>query len=247
MSTCKNCAQSVTGKYCSNCGQKTSIGRLSIHEVWHDGIHAFTHADKGIVRLVKDLFLRPGQLYRAYFEGKRKTYFSPVLFFLITMGLSIFLYEKLLAWDYHITGRQNTLEQSTYAYQKLRYLFFIPLISLITFLFFRRRFNLAECLAFWFYCCGFVALLEVIAFIPRFVFVQQRHNIAYWTDWLVWLIVLVHLFIVFFSKTWRSALACISVGILFYWLLAYIFTLMAYAKGFSVNLNPIDLMLDVFR
>lgn len=244
MSNCKNCNHSIHGNYCSHCGQKAGVGRLSLHEVYHDAVHAFTHADRGILKLIKDLLLRPGEVYRNYFQGKRKSYFSPVMFFLLAIGVYIFLTGRLYAWEAHLTGAQSA--QVLYNYQKVRYLIFIPLISIITWGFFRRRFTLAECLAFWFFLCGFIVVVELVSYIPRFIWVQPTGSIAYFTDWIVFLIVVIHLFTVYYNRTFVGALQCILVAILFYLLLVYIYTFIAYYKGYTVDFNLWHLIRNVF-
>jgi len=82
---CLNCERAVekTQNFCSNCGQQIAIHRFSIPHFIHEGFHAFTHADKGIIYLLKGLIVRPGVVAREYIAGKRKKYFNPFTFFLI--------------------------------------------------------------------------------------------------------------------------------------------------------------------
>src|SRR5688572_29377526 len=89
---CKNCdtAYLETYHYCLNCSQKAKLHRLSLHELLHEAIHYFTHADKGIFQLIRDLFLKRGAVAREYAEGKRKKYFSPLNFFLLVCALYVF-------------------------------------------------------------------------------------------------------------------------------------------------------------
>jgi Protein of unknown function (DUF3667) len=247
MPTCNNCNRSFEGRYCNQCGQKATAGRLSLHEIFHELVHAFTHADKGILRLVKELFIAPGNMYRNYFSGKRKSYFSPVMFFLLAMGLLILVGSKLLDMEHTITGRDNHFDRTMYSYQKIRYLFFIPIISLITLAFFRKRYNLAECLAFWFLCTGFICVADLLIYIPRFLFIKQQQAINYWGDWLIWLLIVLHLYIVFFHKTVWSAIGCFILGVLSYLLLVYIYGLLAYSKGYYyIDLNPWHIIKHVF-
>ena len=88
---CLNCEENleVSAKFCPQCGQKTSTHRLTIAHILHDGLHALTHADKGIFHLLKDLAVKPGIVAREYIAGKRKRYFNPFTFFLIMMGLFV--------------------------------------------------------------------------------------------------------------------------------------------------------------
>jgi hypothetical protein len=92
--TCKNCETTFEGKFCSNCAQKTNTHRFTIPHFAHEVFHAFTHTDKGILFLIKKLFRWPGIVAREYVEGKRKKYFSPITFLLITMAIQIYVVKK---------------------------------------------------------------------------------------------------------------------------------------------------------
>jgi len=76
-------------KFCPNCGQTTHTHRFTLVHFFHEVFHAFTHADKGIFYLLKELALRPGVVAREYIAGKRKKYFNPFTFFLILAALFV--------------------------------------------------------------------------------------------------------------------------------------------------------------
>lgn len=77
MIECKNCGTAFEGKFCPNCSQKAATHRLTLGHFIHETTHALTHTDKGILLLIKELFVRPGIVAREYVEGKRKKYFNP--------------------------------------------------------------------------------------------------------------------------------------------------------------------------
>jgi len=91
---CKNCDAVIDGNFCAHCGQKAEVHRITVGHVLHDLVHAFTHADKGIFRLAKQLLLKPGVVAREYVEGKRKRYFNPLSFLVLTMAISAWLSYK---------------------------------------------------------------------------------------------------------------------------------------------------------
>src|SRR5689334_17205611 len=91
---CKNCEGSFEGKFCSNCGQKADIHRITLKHLFHELFHAITHADKGILLLAKDLLTRPGYVAREYLDGKRKKYFNPLSFMVITAAVSAFVIHE---------------------------------------------------------------------------------------------------------------------------------------------------------
>lgn len=247
MPVCNNCHQNFEGKYCSHCGQKAGVGRLTLHEVFHDVIHAFTHAEKGILRLTKELLITPGKVYNGYISGKRKSYFSPVMFFLLTIGLLIFLNGKVSDYENHITHRNDEFNKYLYQhYQKLRYLVCIPIIGLISWLFFYKRYNLAETLSFWFFCLGLACVIGIISFLPQMIFIPHRDTVRYIFDWISWIVVVIHIFIFFFNRSWWSAAKCVLLGILYYLILVYIYSYLASQEGFPVSYNLFDIIRQVF-
>jgi hypothetical protein len=90
---CLNCDAPLqsTNKFCAQCGQAANTNRLTLHHLLHEVTHFFTHADKGIFHLVKGLATTPGFIARSYIAGKRKKIFSPINFFLISVGLFLFV------------------------------------------------------------------------------------------------------------------------------------------------------------
>ena len=91
---CKNCDASFDSKFCPNCGQKADIHAITVKHVLHDFLHAFTHADKGFLMLAKELLTKPGIIAREYVEGKRKKYFNPLSFLVITSAVSAYITGK---------------------------------------------------------------------------------------------------------------------------------------------------------
>lgn len=166
---CLNCNVRLTpgAHFCGNCGQKADIHRLSFMHFLHEFFHAFTHADKGIFHLLKELTLRPGQVAREYMAGKRKKYFNPFTFFLIVMTLFVFSSTFFSKADLKIkpdpaviaqipteAGKQeyiNTITRVVEAsgfmkhYGNIVGMIAVPFLSLITWAFYRRRgYNYAE-------------------------------------------------------------------------------------------------------
>ena len=171
---CANCGAVLNGKYCHECGQKATVGRLKMHDLFHELWHAFTHTDKGILRLIKDLAISPKSVYINYLGGQRKKYFSPILFFLVTAGIVAYLYG--FVYD-HQDKKFHTLDEfgrDLAHLTKYRALILLPIDALLTWLVFRKRFNLAEVTAFWLFCLGFIYTINIIL-IP-FYFPLIRHK-----------------------------------------------------------------------
>ena len=87
---CLNCQATLEPqqKFCPDCGQKTDTHRLSLGHIWHDLVHAFTHADKGFLHLIKHLAIKPGKAAREYVNGHRKKYFNPFNFLILVVGVA---------------------------------------------------------------------------------------------------------------------------------------------------------------
>jgi hypothetical protein len=82
---CQNCHYPLaeSDKFCPNCGQKNTDGHVSLHDLWHELTHYFTHVDNKIFVTLKDLLV-PGKLTDEFFKGHRKRYIHPInLFFVV--------------------------------------------------------------------------------------------------------------------------------------------------------------------
>jgi len=179
-------------RFCPSCGQNKHVHPVTFGHFLHDATHFFTHADKGIFPLLKNLAIRPGVVGREYLEGKRKKYMSPLNFLLIVLGLFVFTLTTFKTFqrttdfnNVRASVRQipdeetrerrlakvNRAERATQfitKYSNIVNLFFAtPLISLIFYLFYKsRRVRFFEHLAFNFYLSGFVLLIFIILISP---------------------------------------------------------------------------------
>jgi hypothetical protein len=91
--SCPNCEAALgpEQRFCGHCGQRADAGRLTMRQIGHDIMHALTHADHSIFSLVRQLAYRPGRVAREYIEGRRKKYFGPFPFVVISVGLASFM------------------------------------------------------------------------------------------------------------------------------------------------------------
>jgi uncharacterized protein DUF3667 len=194
---CLNCDNplSYADKFCPNCGQKAATHRLTLHDLLHDVIHYFTHADKGIFHLLRALSTHPGLVARAYVEGARKKYFNPINFLLIVAGIVLFMTAV-----FHINSNEteNRRPQNTQAstqtaaptpeqikhyreigvrgqkvnkfftkYANLVTIGATPLFAFLFFLFYRNnKFNYTEHLIANMYFVGFIMIFYALLFIP---------------------------------------------------------------------------------
>ncbi len=90
---CASCETSLQPeqRFCGHCGQRAHAGRLTMRQIAHDVLHALTHADHSVFSLVRQLAYRPGRVAREYVDGRRKKYFGPFPFVVISAGLASFM------------------------------------------------------------------------------------------------------------------------------------------------------------
>jgi uncharacterized protein DUF3667 len=81
---CPSCGAPQPAKFCERCGEKriTTHDYAIAHFVEH-ALEAFTHFDIKSVRTLKVLALKPGELTRAYLDGRRKPFVGPIQLFVI--------------------------------------------------------------------------------------------------------------------------------------------------------------------
>jgi len=88
ISYCKNCSQQLTGRFCSNCGEKIYTDHdKRIGHFFEEGLHFITHFDGKFFTTLKTIITKPGQLSLDYCNGIRKKYFKPLSFFLVVVVL----------------------------------------------------------------------------------------------------------------------------------------------------------------
>lgn len=87
---CLNCGEIVSGKYCSNCGQKFQPTKLPLRLYIEHTVETLFNIDNRVFKTLKDLFLRPGKITKDYLAGKRATYLPPLRIYL-SISLVYFL------------------------------------------------------------------------------------------------------------------------------------------------------------
>jgi hypothetical protein len=139
---CLNCgsALELSHRFCPQCGQNADTHRLNFKHIWHDLIHAFTHADKGIFSLIWQLVYRPGVVVREYVEGKRRKYFNPFTFVILVVGFASVILISSGFSSFAADSRVPPNPVSTFFNKHVNLIIFlnIPLLALFNRLLFRR-------------------------------------------------------------------------------------------------------------
>jgi len=109
MATCLNCGSTVTKNYCSNCGQKKEVQRLTWQSLILEVFHFFSHIEKGFFFTSYKLLIRPDLVIGEYLEGKRKKYFKPVSLYLIWVALHLLAFQLIPEWMHYENLRIGNL------------------------------------------------------------------------------------------------------------------------------------------
>src|SRR5471030_1301980 len=99
--TCANCREPLIGPFCAVCGQPRDIHRRSIWGLVHDLVKDLVSFDSRILRTARALMLQPGELAKAYHEGRTQPFVPPVrlylfvslIFFLVLSAAHIALFQ----------------------------------------------------------------------------------------------------------------------------------------------------------
>lgn len=169
---CRNCGTPVTNKYCENCGQRTSVYKVSFKETIHDFIDAAFSLNAPLFITLKQLSVNPGIVLREYLEGKRKKYYKPVAFFLLTT-VAYLVIRSAIGFDpfkdtvVEVESTKNNqllTKARDFMLFNINKLLFIFVFTLAMFskLFFLKRYTLAEYLAVSFYLTGMYTLFTTL-------------------------------------------------------------------------------------
>ncbi len=209
---CNNCNTNFESKYCSNCGQKSAVGELTLKDLFHEFWHSITHTDRGVLKLIKDLAVRPKQVYLGYFSGQRKTYFSPVTFFILAATLVLLIGEKVFDYEDFVRapGNPNGFnEYGRYILKSTKFdtLIALPFVVFFTWLFFRKRFNLAKITVFYLYANGFFFCVQLLYSPLYFAFIYQKEVIDSFITFTCYALLVWHLIVVFANRKWTNYVA----------------------------------------
>src|ERR1700743_2977350 len=125
---CKNCATSFDGRFCPQCGQKATTGRLTVGHVLEEGWHSVTHTDRSFLSLLGLMIRRPGKVISDYIGGQRKKYFNPYMFYVVVTGLLIFAREKVFAREDSLYHLNDEFDQTINKEYELMVLLSIPVM-----------------------------------------------------------------------------------------------------------------------
>lgn len=93
---CKNCKTHIenSAQYCSNCGGKVVLERLTLKQLWSSFAINFFGLDNKYLKTAKDLTLHPERVLQGYLDGIRKKYATPFAFLAIGTMLSMLVFSQ---------------------------------------------------------------------------------------------------------------------------------------------------------
>ena len=92
---CINCSTPLTGNYCSNCGQRRNVKRLSIKTFFEDYLSRLFGMDTNFLRTLRDLTISPGRVGSTFVGGNRVKYIGPVGYFFLIYTFFILTFSFL--------------------------------------------------------------------------------------------------------------------------------------------------------
>ena len=152
--------------YCPICGQKADTPRLTLHEIGLEFVHALAHVDRSALSLIGQLLIRPGVVARDYVAGKRKRYFGPFAFLVVTVA---FTSAVIAVSGFQAVTAEAPTGLTSFLQKHINLLFFfdVPLLAAACRLMgIREPFNYAEYLVLSAYTAGLHSLFYALVVIP---------------------------------------------------------------------------------
>ncbi len=90
--TCANCAKPLLGPFCAVCGQPVTTGRRSVHTLLYAFVKDVINFDSRIMRTARALLFQPGELPKAFREGRTQPYVPAIrLYLFVTLVFFVLL------------------------------------------------------------------------------------------------------------------------------------------------------------
>jgi len=224
----------MSGKFCSNCGQKIDTHRITFkHFIFHDILHGVWHVEKGILFTLKEAIIRPGSAALDYIAGKRIRYYNVFYLILLLIGLGIFIENQYLYSIEHYASYAETdvvAEPDSVAlnfiskYIKFFLALAIPVFSFNSFILFNKRklFYSEHLIIFGMMYLGIIVLTLFSNLMDFFEFVAPLVFLCYFSTTVMPFLVVVYLAYGFYGafgsdyKKWSFALRLlIYIGLIF--------------------------------
>lgn len=184
---CKNCDYPIHRMYCENCGQRTSIDKVTFKETFQDFVDMVFSVNAPLFLTLKMLVVNPGKLFREYLSGKRKKYYKPVAFLILSTIILVIIKSLINFNPLDGMATSEGLNEATMSLISEASLFFskngnnivfifVFTLALCLKVFFFKRYLFAEYVAVSFYIIGFYTLItSVLFFYLKYASHQYRY------------------------------------------------------------------------
>lgn len=170
---CLNCGTELTDAFCPHCGQKASVGRLTLKNALIDNAWSVMRMDGGVLPTAWLLITRPWVVIRDYIHGHRVCFTQPVRFIVIMCFVNILIQIVLPEAVAHpadqpIEGEGvwnsllNFISESEIASDLIESVLYVPVVWLVYLPWGSRRFNLAEYSTAYLYLCGAGLVIDLL-------------------------------------------------------------------------------------
>jgi len=177
MDHCRNCGKPVQDLYCSHCGQKNHVDRITLTYLWQELFHFFTHIEHGFIFTSVKMLAAPGPSITEYVRGKRKSYQSPVSYFLVWTTiflLTLFVFARTFGEnqviDYKDYFGPGATTRFAISHLSLVLTLIIPVQAFYLFILVTRgQYNYFESLVAAIYAVGTIILLQFVFAVLAFI------------------------------------------------------------------------------
>jgi Protein of unknown function (DUF3667) len=186
---CKNCETHFKGKFCPQCAQKASAGRLQVGNVLNEFWHNLTHTDHSVLSFIKGMFVKPGLVIREFIEGKRKKYFNPYTFFILVTGILIFVTGKLFEYEDKLYDYRNEFGQYIGQHYNIIIFACFPFLALLLKgIFFKQKYNYAEWVTFLVFTFGIINFIQIIFQLIYFPLIKYHYDINDYATYFIYFV-----------------------------------------------------------
>jgi len=201
------------------------LPRLSVKEMWNETLRFFNF-EKGLPYTYVSLLKHPLETVKTYLNLNRRKYFNPLNYVLIGVGLYTLILSVHRSFQSFIRDSQEKnaegyaalekqmniaiaepfarAQEILLSYQNVFYLIVIPVISLITFRLFRKKYNYAENLAINAFVFGTSTWTVII---PAVLTIYMDKPILFFTAMpFISFVIIVYLYQKILQTTWLKAI-----------------------------------------
>ena len=180
---CQNCNETLTGVFCSNCGQQ-KFKRIDKKYILDEFQEIFLQMNKGFLFSVKNIIINPGKTARGFIDGKRVNHYKPILLTFVLSGIATFLsysildLQKVMSAYYsekHLDSKlMSDLMTILSSYNSIVMMLLIPFFAITTKIAFRKwGHNYYEHIVMNSYILSYYTLISIIFVYPSMFFFKD--------------------------------------------------------------------------